>query len=138
MDDIPIRVYENLASTVFNYTYPSVRPMVISSCIFDASTWATQGGAVPINYTDAPFNVNFKNFVFDACLADGNLVGSCTTNYAGNWWEAAAYQTVNSNMANQLAWVRQHYLHYDYCTDSVRYPTPPVECSYNSAISELN
>lgn len=134
VDNIPVRVYKNI-SNINPLSFPSFRPMVVSSCIFDASSWATEGGQIPVDYSQAPFNVEYKNYVFDACLADGTSVGTCTTNYEGNWWEQSPYNSFNSNFANQMAWVRQHYLHYDYCSDTTRYPTPPVECQYNENLS---
>lgn len=109
--------------------------MVVSSCIFDASSWATEGGQIPVDYNEAPFNVNFQDFTFDACLADGSNVGTCGTNYANNSWELAPYNTFSTDQATQMAWVRQHYLHYDYCTDTTRYATPPIECNYNGELS---
>jgi xyloglucan:xyloglucosyl transferase len=105
--------------------------MVVDGCIFEASQWATEGGAVPIDYQYAPFNVEYRNINITACQAAGNDVGACATNYANNWWEQAPYDTFGTDWNTQMQWVRQHYLHYSYCYDTVRYPVKPVECQYN-------
>lgn len=130
VDEIPVRVYHNIEN-IAPLSFPTLNPMLVSGCIFEASEWATEGGAVPIDYSYAPFNANFQNFTFDACVATSDGGASCGTNYAGNSWELPPYDTFGSDRENQLAWVRQYYLHYDYCYDTERYPTPPIECQYN-------
>ncbi|CAM6116211.1 unnamed protein product [Calypogeia fissa] len=134
VDSIPIRVYNNIEN-LSPLTFPTFRPMGVSTCIYDASDWATESGRVRVNYAYAPFSLNFVAFDFEACVAQGQSVGSCGTNYSGNWWEGSEYQTFNSDWQNQMAWVREYYLQYDYCLDTNRYQTPPVECSYDHALS---
>ncbi|KAG6545696.1 hypothetical protein Mapa_012881 [Marchantia paleacea] len=129
VDNTPIRIYKNIEATYPN-SYPSSQPMNIAASIYEASSWATRGGAVPINWNYAPFKVNFQNFSFDGCQANGDI-SSCTENYAGNWWEGTAYQELTQSQLNHLKQFHQSYMLYDYCTDQSRYPTPPTECSYN-------
>ncbi len=31
----------------------------------------------------------------------------------------------------KLRWVKQNFIHYNYCADYKRYPTLPPECQYN-------
>ncbi|BBN02750.1 xyloglucan:xyloglucosyl transferase [Marchantia polymorpha subsp. ruderalis] len=131
VDDTPIRIYKNIESVLPN-SYPTKQPQVVAMSIFDASTWATRGGAVPAKWEHAPFEVNYRDFSFQACKVLNNDVNSCTRNYEGNWWESAENQSLNPTRASQLKNVHQNYMVYDYCTDRTRYPTAPVECSYNS------
>ncbi|BBN02746.1 xyloglucan:xyloglucosyl transferase [Marchantia polymorpha subsp. ruderalis] len=129
VDNTPIRIYKNIEATYPN-SYPSSQPMNIAASIYEASSWATRGGAVPINWNSAPFRVNFQNFSFEGCEANGDI-SSCTENYTGNWWEGSPYQELTQSQLNQLKQFYQSYMLYDYCTDQARYPTPPTECSYN-------
>ncbi|BBN02749.1 xyloglucan:xyloglucosyl transferase [Marchantia polymorpha subsp. ruderalis] len=131
VDDIPIRIHKNIENVLPN-SYPTYQPQVIASSIFDASSWATRGGAVPTKWEYSPFVVTYKDFSFQACRVSNNDISPCTTNYQGNWWEAADYQNLNAVKVTQLKEVHQKYMVYDYCTDYVRYPTTPVECAYNT------
>ncbi|KAG6548199.1 hypothetical protein Mapa_010250 [Marchantia paleacea] len=130
VDDTPIRIHKNIEDVLPN-TYPKSQPMTVQASIFEASSWATRGGAVPIEWESAPFVVNYKEFSFDACVASNNDISSCTRNYEENWWEAAEHHALNPSRMSQLKNVRQNFMVYDYCTDKSRYSTAPTECSYN-------
>ncbi|KAL2652429.1 hypothetical protein R1flu_020557 [Riccia fluitans] len=133
VDGTPIRIYKNIESVLPN-SYPSHQAMGIAHSIFDGSSWATRGGAVPCNWEYAPFLLTFKDFAYDGCTVNSNDITPCTSasNYQSNWWESAQYQSLSSAQVSQLQQVHQEYQIYDYCTDQTRYPTPPAECSYNA------
>jgi beta-glucanase (GH16 family) len=134
IDSIPVRVYKNIENQV-PLSFPNFRPMTVTTCIFDASQWATQGGAVKIDYSAAPFTVTYQNWDFsNACVAQGDNVGTCADNYSNNWWESAAMTDFNSDWQNQMDWVRQNFLQYEYCKDPVRYTPPPPECQTDFAL----
>ncbi|KAL3696559.1 hypothetical protein R1sor_010635 [Riccia sorocarpa] len=131
VDDTPIRVYKNIEDKLPN-SYPKAQSMVVAASIFDASSWATRGGAVPTNWANAPFEVNYKDFSLEACTVRNNDISACTSNYQANWWESAENQALNSAQASALRNVHQKYMVYDYCKDQTRYSTPPTECAYNA------
>ncbi|KAL3696560.1 hypothetical protein R1sor_010636 [Riccia sorocarpa] len=131
VDDTPIRIYKNIENELPN-SYLKSQPMVLAASVFDASSWATRGGAVPTNWANAPFEVNYKDTSLEACAVLNNDVSACTSNYEGNWWESVDKQSLSSAQVTQLRNVQHMYMIYDYCTDPTRYPTPPTECAHNT------
>ncbi|BBN00818.1 xyloglucan:xyloglucosyl transferase [Marchantia polymorpha subsp. ruderalis] len=131
VDDIPIRVHKNREAWHPN-SFPHFRPMVVAASIFEASTWATQGGRVPIKWEFAPFKITFSNFTFDACTVWNNDTTPCNTEYWNNPWESWNYTNLDWAQAGQLNWVKNSFTVYDYCTDRVRFPVEPAECVYNA------
>jgi xyloglucan:xyloglucosyl transferase len=130
IDNIPIRMYQNLEN--MGISYPS-QPMSVFSSIFDASTWATRGGAVPIDYTKGPFVASYQDFTLDGCSTSpgGSSLSVCAAD-ANSWWMQPSYKSLDANQIKQLKWVRQNYLQYTYCDDKARYPTAPAECGPNN------
>lgn len=55
---------------------------------------------------------------------------------AGDWWNAEYFQTIPDNQLGQMNWVTTNFMQYNYCTDTLRYPIAPFECTapYNSWI----
>jgi xyloglucan:xyloglucosyl transferase len=129
VDDTPIRVFKNLQSQ--GLAYPSSQQTGAYSTLFEASSWATQGGTVPIDWSAAPFIATFGGFQLEACANDGTDVTACQTEYQNNWWEGSQYTDLTASQISNLQYIRQTYGVYDYCTDTARNPTPPLECSYN-------
>ncbi|BBN00817.1 xyloglucan:xyloglucosyl transferase [Marchantia polymorpha subsp. ruderalis] len=128
VDNTPIRVFRNLESKYPN-TYLNTEAQVVSGSIFDASTWATRGGLIPIDWNSAPFIVKFRDFSFNACHVVNNDVTNCKKQNARNWWEA---KNLDRASIARMRSVTKKYRFYDYCTDKVRNPTPPAECRYNN------
>jgi len=120
VDDVPIRVFSNNEKR--GVPYPQTRPMGIFSSIWNADDWATQGGRVKTDWSHAPFLSTYKNFNIDACKYSTG--SSCSS-----WWDQPAYASLNEKQSMQLKWVHEKYMIYDYCKDSVRFPTPPAECA---------
>lgn len=130
IDKIPIRIYRNLQN--LGVSYPS-QAMSVFSSIFDASTWATRGGAVGIDYTKGPFVANYQAFGLDGCdtAPGGSSLASCAAD-ANSWWMQPSSRTLDANQVKQLRWVRQNYLQYTYCNDKERFANPPAECGPNN------
>lgn len=129
VDNTPIRVFKN--SQDIGIAYPNSKPMGLYASLWNGDQWATQGGLVKLNWTHAPFVVSFKEFsTLDGCVVTDNNISPCTAT-TSHWWEASAYQTIDHNQAQQILWVKQNYEVYDYCKDTKRYPTEPVECFRN-------
>ena len=100
--------------------------MGIYASIWDGSTWATRGGAIPIDWGKSPFVASFGRYQFDTCYGRG---ANCLNR---KWWNTPTYQTLSANQLGQLQWANQYKV-YDYCEDKPRYPITPIECLRNSA-----
>ncbi|KAH8940050.1 hypothetical protein BDL97_15G067700 [Sphagnum fallax] len=127
IDNVLIRVFQNHEAQ--GQAYPNAQGMNVYSSVFDASSWATQGGLVPIDYSQAPFVSSYTNYGMDSCIFDATNPTACSYPQAGTWWNAQEYQSIPANRIDQLQWVQADYMIYNYCTDKVRYPTPPFECT---------
>ncbi|KAL2610718.1 hypothetical protein R1flu_029291 [Riccia fluitans] len=128
VDSVPVRVHVNSNPTVF----PHNVPLHAHGTIYDASTWATRGGAVPLDWSHAPFAATYRDFTYDACKAAPNGDASACTRNVGGPWEQPQFQTLSTMQKMLLRGVRSRYMTYDYCLDKERYPTPPAECVANA------
>ncbi|CAI9260805.1 unnamed protein product [Lactuca saligna] len=125
VDDTPIRVYKN--NIIRGVGYPNHTLQVITS-FWDGSSWATDGGKTKVNYSNAPFHVNFQDFNIDGCISMPNSPNKdCASQKY--WWNNKKYWQLNPQQLKSLENVRKKYMTYDYCTDKSRYPTPRPECS---------
>jgi len=105
--------------------------MGIHASLWNGSTWATHGGNVPVNWNSAPFVASFEGFGVDACEAlNEAFVALCKVG-VGFWWDTAPYQTLTFNQIAQSHHIRNNYLVYNYCTDTMRFPICLVECATN-------
>eukprot|EP00253_Pinus_taeda_P001000 PITA_01000 len=120
VDDVPIRVFSNNEKR--GVPFPQTRPMGVYSSIWNADDWATQGGRVKTDWSHAPFISTYTSFNIDACKYSTG--SSCTS-----WWDRPAYASLNAKQRMQVKWVQQKYMIYDYCKDTVRFATPPAECT---------
>jgi xyloglucan:xyloglucosyl transferase len=110
--------------------FPNSQGVGIYASIWDGSNWATDDGWVKLNWTYAPFIASFQDFGVDACEVENSNVEACIK-ARGKWWNLNTYLNLNANQIQALHNVQSNYLVYDYCTDTKRYPTMPVECASN-------
>lgn len=125
VDGRPIREYRNLES--FGIPYPKNQPMRLYSSLWNADDWATRGGAVKTDWSQAPFTASFQNFRANGCVWS-NGVSSCKSNSTShNAWLS---QQLDSHNQKRLKWVQMNYMIYNYCTDVKRFPQGfPMECT---------
>ncbi|KAI3453358.1 hypothetical protein Pfo_010021 [Paulownia fortunei] len=126
VDDIPIR--EVVRNAAMRGDYPS-KPMSVYATIWDASSWATNGGKKKVDYRYQPFIAEFKDLMLQGCIVDPVdqiLSSNCTDSIAALM--AKDYSTISSHGRKSMTWFRQRYMYYSYCYDNVRYPVPPPEC----------
>ncbi|KAL8552921.1 hypothetical protein ACS0TY_001556 [Phlomoides rotata] len=126
VDEIPIR--EVVRNAGMRGDYPS-KPMSVYATIWDASTWATNGGKEKVDYKYEPFIADFTDLVLDGCVVDPSdqiLSSNCTDSVARLL--AADYSTITPQARTSMKWVREKYMYYSYCYDNIRYPLPPPEC----------
>jgi len=126
VDNIPIRVFHNSES--IGVPFPTKQPMRIYSSLWNADDWATRGGLVKTDWTQAPFTASYRNFKASACVSSP---GSSCTSTSPNSLQDSTWQVqgLDASGRNRLRWVQQKYMIYNYCTDLKRFPQGiPAEC----------
>ncbi|WJX96657.1 putative xyloglucan endotransglucosylase/hydrolase protein 23 [Trifolium repens] len=124
IDGRPIREFKNLESE--GVPYPKNQPMKLYSSLWNADDWATRGGLVKTDWTQAPFTASFRNFKAHGCVWS-NGVSSCNSNSSNNAWLS---QQLDSTNQKRLKWVQKNYMIYNYCNDLKRFPQGvPLECT---------
>ncbi|XP_078175682.1 xyloglucan endotransglucosylase protein 1-like [Carex rostrata] len=129
VDNVPLRDYKNLESK--GIAFPKNQPMRIYSSLWNADDWATRGGLVKTDWSQAPFTASYRNFNANACVWSSGSA-KCPplqTNVAGdNWFN----QELDSTSLARMRWVQRNYMVYNYCTDGKRFPQGlPPECNMN-------
>ncbi|KAF5725925.1 xyloglucan endotransglucosylase/hydrolase protein 22-like [Tripterygium wilfordii] len=126
VDGRPIREFKNLES--MGVPYPKTQVMRLYSSLWNADDWATRGGLVKTDWTQAPFTASVKNFNADAC-AWSNGASTCGSNFSSSkpsWFS----QELDLSGQQQLKYVQKNYMVYNYCTDTKRFPQGlPRECT---------
>ncbi|CAA2938176.1 probable xyloglucan endotransglucosylase hydrolase 23 [Olea europaea subsp. europaea] len=126
VDGTPIRQFKNLESK--GVPYPKSQPMWIFSSLWDADDWATRGGLVKTDWSQAPFTASYKNFNAQACtISQGSSSDACSKNSSGHSWLT---ESLDSSGQERIKWVQKNYMIYSYCTDNKRFPQGfPPECT---------
>ncbi|WZZ39040.1 hypothetical protein YC2023_035299 [Brassica napus] len=107
--------------------YPKSQPMKIYSSLWEADDWATQGGRVKTDWTNAPFSASYRSFNDVDCCSRTSVWNWVTCNANSNSW---MWTTLNSNQLGQMKWVQDDYMIYNYCNDFKRFPQGlPTECN---------
>lgn len=133
-DDVPIREFKNLE--YIGIPFPKNQPMRIYSSLWNADSWATQGGRIKIDWKYAPFTASYSNFTADACIwAFG--ASSCDINspYSNSNSKTKVWLRHELDIAKKrkMRWVEKNHMVYDYCKDHKRFPHgPPPECSVDN------
>ena len=129
VDGTPIRQFKNAEAT--GVPFPKNQPMRIYSSLWNADDWATRGGLVKTDWSQAPFTASYRNFNAQACIWSSGA-SSCTTQSpspspSNNDWYS---QDLDSSGRERLNWVQKNYMIYNYCNDLKRFPQGPApECS---------
>lgn len=135
VDETPVRVHSNLEHK--GIPFPKDQAMGVYSSIWNADDWATQGGLVKTDWTQAPFVASYKGFDINACPCPDEVAAvdnqkRCSS--AGNkryWWDEPTVSELNVHQSHQLVWVRANHMVYDYCSDTARFPAAPLECQHH-------
>ncbi|XP_031479545.1 probable xyloglucan endotransglucosylase/hydrolase protein 23 [Nymphaea colorata] len=128
VDGTPVRVYKNMEAS--GIPYPSKQPMRLYSSLWDAEDWATRGGLVKTDWSQAPFTAQFRDLTIEAGARTGSAarINSHGRRNLPTWMN----QGLVNSYADQekLAWVQKNYMVYNYCNDLGRFPQGlPKECS---------
>ncbi|KAK1398355.1 Xyloglucan endotransglucosylase/hydrolase [Heracleum sosnowskyi] len=117
VDDVPIRTYARKSDETF-----PLKPMWAYGSIWDASSWATEGGKYKADYRYEPFVGKYNNFKIAGCGV--SAPASCRP--------ASASPARTGGLSQQqyaaMAWVQNNYKVYDYCRDSSRDHKHTPEC----------
>ncbi|KAG2699317.1 hypothetical protein I3760_07G187900 [Carya illinoinensis] len=125
VDGRPIREFKNLEG--FGIPYPKNQPMRVYSSLWNADDWATRGGLVKTNWTQAPFTASFRKFNANACVWSNGASSCSNSNATNKTWLS---QELNSTGQKRLKWVQTNYMVYNYCMDTKRFPQGlPRECN---------
>ncbi|KAI4305752.1 hypothetical protein L6164_029099 [Bauhinia variegata] len=125
VDDTPIRVFKNLEST--GVPFPKSQAMRVYASLWNADDWATRGGLVKTNWTQAPFSASFRNFKANACV--WSSASSCVKNNTSLGTNAVKDNVLSNSAQKKLKQVQSKYMVYNYCTDFKRFPQGlPPEC----------
>ncbi|XAR63715.1 Xyloglucan:xyloglucosyl transferase [Bertholletia excelsa] len=129
VDGTPIRQFKNLGSR--GIPFPKDQPMWIYSSLWDAEDWATRGGLIKTDWTQAPFTASYRGFNAQACVwSPTSSASSCNSKKnpsSANSWMS---ESLDSTGEARIKWVQKNYMIYNYCTDTKRFPQGfPPECS---------
>ncbi|KAL4035898.1 hypothetical protein IC575_004608 [Cucumis melo] len=129
VDDTPIREFNNSES--IGVPFPKKQPMRIYSSLWNADNWATRGGLVKTDWTQAPFEASYRNFSVESDCVWSSESSSCTSvsssSSTSDQWISQDLNTINQK---RLKWVQDNYMIYNYCTDFKRFPQGlPPECT---------
>ncbi|CAL9764824.1 unnamed protein product [Musa acuminata subsp. burmannicoides] len=122
VDGTPIREFRNRESV--GVPYPKSQAMRVYSSLWDAEDWATRGGLVKTDWSQAPFTAAFRNYNANGCVWPSGA-SSCSSGTSNSWmWEE-----FDATSLKKLRWVQKNYMIYNYCTDVKRFPQGlPPEC----------
>ncbi|XP_038878630.1 probable xyloglucan endotransglucosylase/hydrolase protein 23 [Benincasa hispida] len=128
VDGTPIREFKNKES--IGVAFPKNQPMRLQSSLWNADDWATRGGLVKTDWTQAPFTAAYRNFNENACIWSSGQ-SSCGSNSSPAADDKSWYsQELDSDSQGKLKWVQDNYMIYNYCTDINRFPQGlPPECN---------
>ncbi|OIT30624.1 PREDICTED: probable xyloglucan endotransglucosylase/hydrolase protein 25 [Nicotiana attenuata] len=119
VDNVPIREFKNLEDK--GVAFPKSQPMKLYSSLWDADQWATRGGLIKTDWSNAPFSASYRNFNAHTCTSNSNNSNSSCTILA---------EKLDPVSQEKLRWVQQKFMIYNYCTDTKRFPQGfPLECS---------
>ncbi|XP_010241684.1 PREDICTED: probable xyloglucan endotransglucosylase/hydrolase protein 23 [Nelumbo nucifera] len=125
VDGTPIRVFRNMESA--GVAFPNKQPMRVYASLWNADDWATRGGLVKTDWSQAPFVASYANFNANACVWSSGGSSSCSGNSPSTAW---MNQDLDAAGQKRLAWVQKNYMIYNYCTDVKRFPQGlPPECT---------
>ncbi|XP_057501679.1 probable xyloglucan endotransglucosylase/hydrolase protein 23 [Actinidia eriantha] len=127
VDGTPIRQFKNMQSN--GISFPKDQPMWIYSSLWNADDWATRGGLVKTDWSQAPFTASYRNFNAQACIwSSSSSSSSCSSNNpTNNSWLS---ESLDSTGQERIKSVQKNYMIYNYCTDLKRFSQGlPPECS---------
>nr|GLL44275.1 xyloglucan endotransglucosylase/hydrolase protein 22-like isoform X1 [Ipomoea trifida]GMD74257.1 xyloglucan endotransglucosylase/hydrolase protein 24-like [Ipomoea batatas] len=133
VDGTPIREFRNAEK--IGVPFPKDQPMRLYSSIWNADSWATQGGRVKTNWTLAPFVAAYRNFSAEGCVwsrpgrsSSCNLDDDAALTAENSWFNTELNRWTRARMRT----IQRRHMVYNYCTDKWRFRRrgPGRECRY--------
>ena len=122
VDGKAIRAFKNYEDQ--GVPYPTWQQQRVYGSLWDADEWATQGGAIKTDWSNAPFVAYYRNYNTTWCRPSPGV----------SWCGAEPKDSGRFDLDQQtladLQWVNANYRIYDYCTDHKRFNESefPKEC----------
>ncbi|KAL1219269.1 Xyloglucan endotransglucosylase/hydrolase protein 15 [Cardamine amara subsp. amara] len=126
VDNLPIRVFKNAEK--LGVPFPKSQPMRIYSSLWNADDWATRGGLVKTDWSNAPFTAYYRGFNAAAC----SVSSGCDLEFNSSFGDGAVQvaEELNAYGRMRLRWVQKYFMIYNYCSDLERFPNGfPPECN---------
>ncbi|KAK1610225.1 hypothetical protein QYE76_033898 [Lolium multiflorum] len=112
VDSFPIRVFRNYTGLPF----PTRKPMFAYSSIWNADDWATQGGAVKADWTQAPFSAEYRDLDLQTCeCAAGASDDACADSCASSKYAVEPRCELTDKEKRQMKALQLGYTIYNYC-----------------------
>ncbi|KAK4747369.1 hypothetical protein SAY87_026406 [Trapa incisa] len=110
VDATPIREFTNLERK--GVAFPKSQPVWIYSGLWNADDWATRGGLVKTDWSQAPFMASYRGFSAQFCVWSAARGSSCSS--ASVWKNSWLYQSLDTTATGQqrIKWVQ---MIYNYC-----------------------
>ncbi|KAG2240104.1 hypothetical protein Bca52824_091106 [Brassica carinata] len=112
--------------------YPNKQGMKVFASLWSADDWATQGGRVKTNWTQAPFVAEGRRYKARTCLWQGPVsIKQCADpTIRSNWWTSPSFSQLTRTQLDRMQKIRSGFMIYDYCKDTNRFKgVMPPECS---------
>ncbi|KAF7080765.1 hypothetical protein CFC21_084784 [Triticum aestivum] len=121
VDGVPIRSFRNKEE--HGVPFPTWQKMRLHGSLWNADDWATQGGRVKTDWSEAPFFAHYRNLRVSWCRPPPG-VAWCGDEPPGSTWFDRGLD------AAALRRARDAHMIYDYCKDVQRYRWSglPKEC----------
>ncbi|KAA3484767.1 xyloglucan endotransglucosylase/hydrolase protein 22-like [Gossypium australe] len=117
VDGTPMREFKNLESK--GVAFPKSQQMRVYSSLWNADDWATRGGLVKTDWSQAPFTASYRTFKADTCVWSSDKSSCSSTLPSQNSWLS---QELDITSQQRLKWVQKNYMIYNYCTNTKRFP----------------
>ncbi|KAB8107879.1 hypothetical protein EE612_042979 [Oryza sativa] len=126
VDGVPIRDYRNTAARG-GPAFPTWQKMRAHGSLWNADDWATQGGRVKTDWSEAPFFAYYRGLRVTPCAPSPGVAWCGDEPPESPWFDQQEMD------AAALSKARQEHLLYDYCEDTKRFKDTglPVECTIN-------
>ncbi|PIA64832.1 hypothetical protein AQUCO_00100359v1 [Aquilegia coerulea] len=133
IDGLPIRVFRNYENR--GIPFPNKQGMKVYSSLWNADNWATRGGREKIDWNRSPFKAGLRRFRARTYKWNGPTSkyqcgpGDLLENVFNKLNFGQSKKDLSNNQMGQMKWVRDNYMIYDYCKDTMRFKGQmPSEC----------
>ncbi|CAD6262415.1 unnamed protein product [Miscanthus lutarioriparius] len=123
VDGKAIRAFKNYEQ--YGVPFPTWQQQRLYGSLWDADEWATQGGRIKTDWSEAPFVAYYRNYTFTWCQPSPGV------SWCGAEPKDSTRFDLDQKTLGELWWASQQYRIYDYCSDHKRFNESdfPKECS---------